>query len=74
MVGLSTTRLSPLHPGENVMRTLPKLLSCSLLALGFSLCIPAAHAQPAPNPRVEARKQIAAAQTQVNEIRRSRSG
>ena len=52
------------------MQTVSKWLSAPLLAVGFALCLAGpSYGQPAPNPKVEARRQIAAAQVQVNEIK-----
>jgi chromosome segregation ATPase len=53
------------------MQNVSKWLSAPLLAVGFALCLagPSSYGQPAPNPKAEARKQIAAAQAQVNDIK-----
>ena len=52
------------------MQTVSKWLSAPLLALGLALCAAGpVSAQPAPNPKTEARKQISLAQTEVNNIK-----
>ena len=52
------------------MQTVSKWLSAPLLALGLTVCTAGtSSAQPAPNPKVEARRQISAAQAEVNLIK-----